>query len=135
MPTTENLISQFFAVGRVIKHQMDSGSPRITLPQLETLRFLQEHRAASMRQIANFLAVTPPSATIAIRTLASAGLISRRRDNRNRRMVYLHLTKKGQTLLDTVFKQRCLAFRQLLKRLNKTEQQELFRLMRKLAAG
>lgn len=133
MTTTEEIISQFFTVGRKVKQRLDGGARSITLPQLETLRFIQEHQPATMSKVADFLAVTPPSATVIIDALVRPGLVTRRRDPKNRRTVYLHLTGKGEKLLKAAFKQRCVAFQQLLRHLSKHEQLTFLRLMQKLA--
>lgn len=134
MANTDDIISQFLAVGRKIKCQIMGAAPNLTLPQLETLRFIHEHQPAPMKDLADFLAVTPPSVTVAINTMVKTGLIERKYDAKNRRVIYLHLTPKGLALLKKAIRRRDAAFQSLLKFLSKPEQLTLLRLLNKLAA-
>lgn len=133
MQLTENIITQFFALGRIIKLQLHSQNPGITLQQVETLRLIHEKQAVTMKDLADFLAITPPSATVIADGLVRPGFLGRRRDPKNRRAVYLHITKKGREHLDKACKIRSHTFKKLLNNLNKSEQLTLFRLMRKLS--
>lgn len=77
--STEKIASLFFSVSRSLKHKLDLSSPLFQLPlaHTETLRLVSEQKRVTMKQVADFLAITPPSATALIDHLVKAGYIQR----------------------------------------------------------
>ncbi|MBX6377634.1 MAG: winged helix-turn-helix transcriptional regulator [Clostridia bacterium] len=65
---------------------------------LVSLRYAPE--GLSLRQVAEALAVTPPTASEAVRTLVAKGLVVREADPADRRAVRLHLTPAGRAVAE-----------------------------------
>lgn len=131
----EKIVSLFFTVFRNLKQKLDLSSPLFQLPlaHTETLRLISEQKRVTMKQIADFLAITPPSATALIGHLAEAGYVARSADKSDRRTVYLTLTTKGQTVMQKAVTDRCKIFKKLLSKASAKEQLELLYILTKLA--
>ncbi|APC49509.1 MarR family winged helix-turn-helix transcriptional regulator [Virgibacillus halodenitrificans] len=72
----------------------------ITTDQFPTLQYIQKHQQCTSSEIAAFLGVGKSAITAQINRLDEKGLIIRRRDKQDRRIVYLQLTEKGNELVD-----------------------------------
>lgn len=69
------------------------------------LWMLSEHEGASQSELADTLDVARPTVTIMLHKMEKAGLIERRRDEKDRRCLRIHLTDAGRELhadLETV---------------------------------
>jgi DNA-binding MarR family transcriptional regulator len=132
--STEKIVSLFFSVSRSLKHKLDLSSPFFQLPlaHTETLRLISEKERVSMKQVADFLAITPPSATSLIDHLVKAGYVFRIASKNDRRAVYLTLTKKGSVVMQKAVFDRCKVFKKLLNKASAKEQLELINVLTKL---
>ncbi|MYL60016.1 MarR family transcriptional regulator [Virgibacillus halodenitrificans] len=72
----------------------------ITTDQFPTLQYIQKHQQCTSSEIAAFLGVGKSAITAQINRLDEKGLIIRRRDKQDRRIVYLQLTERGNELVD-----------------------------------
>lgn len=70
-----------------------------TWPRIETLKFISDHPEPKMKDIADYLSISAPSATALIRGLVKNGLVSYVPDREDRRMLRLRLTFKGKAEL------------------------------------
>jgi DNA-binding MarR family transcriptional regulator len=132
--STEKIVSLFFSVSRSLKHKLDLSSPFFQLPlaHTETLRLISEQKRVPMKQVADFLAITPPSATALIDHLVASGYVQRSAGKSDRRAVYLALTKKGETVMHKAVLDRCKIFKKLLNKISAKEQLELLNILTKL---
>ncbi len=132
--SAEKIVSLFFSVSRGIKHKLDLSSPFFQLPlaHIETLRLIGEKKRVPMKQVADFLAITPPSATALIDHLAKSGYVARGSGKNDRRAVYLSLTKKGKTVMQKAVLDRCKIFKKLLNKISRKEQLELLNILTEL---
>src|SRR5436190_544424 len=86
---------------RVLRAQVRSATtPDLTIPQFRTLAFVGRNDGAMLVDVANFLALTPPSASKLVDGLFSAGLLAREQPREDRRRVALRLTEKGRRKYD-----------------------------------
>lgn len=67
-----------------------------SLPHLTMLRWLVRRGPFSVSEIANISNVSPSAITQACKKLEREGLIKRRRDDRDQRVVWLDVTDKGR---------------------------------------
>ena len=72
--------------------------------RIETLVYIRDHRGPSMQDIAEYLSITPPSATSLVASLAKLGLIVRQSNARDKRTVHLYLSKKGEKTLSAAMR-------------------------------
>jgi DNA-binding MarR family transcriptional regulator len=82
---------------RVIRARVRSKTgPELSVPQFRALAFLGRNEGAMLGDVANFLALTLPSASKMIDGLVLAGFARREIDRSDRRKVALTLTAAGQ---------------------------------------
>jgi len=67
----------------------------LTWLRIETMKFISDHREPMMKEIADHLSITAPSATSLIRGLMKSGLVAHAVDRRDKRTARLRLTAKG----------------------------------------
>ncbi len=104
---------------------------RLTLGQLEALHFVGRQREVLMKDLADYLAITPPSATSLAANLAKLRLV-RQSAGKDRRQVHVSLTPQGTRLLRGTMRRRDRMLRALFVRLTEAEQRQLLGLIRKL---
>jgi len=73
--------------------------------------------------------------TMVLDNLEKHGLVRRERQSDDRRMIVIHLTAKGQSLIERVFPHHAKEIAREMSRLKPGEQEELRRLCRKLGRG
>jgi len=78
----------------------------VTLTQYRTLVVLASRGPQSLAELADAVAVTPPTATRMCDRLIKKGLILRRQDRDDRRLIRLTLAKRGRDLVDEVTRRR-----------------------------
>jgi DNA-binding MarR family transcriptional regulator len=74
----------------------------LTLPQLRVLFLLRQHPGATTNFLSDRLGVTVSTVSGLVDKLARAGLVERRPDPRNRRIVPLGLTAEGEAVVGEV---------------------------------
>lgn len=132
--SSDKLVYLFFCVTKALKQKLDLNSPLYQLPlsQIETLRFIDEQQSAVMKQVADFLAITPPSATVLINRLVKLGYVHRLPDKRDRRTIHLTLTKQGSKALRQATERRYKVYKKLLGKLNPHQQKQLLTILEKM---
>ena len=137
MPHTDigQLISMIFAVSRLIRERAKDREKidPFSFLQLETLRYVAEKDNPSMKDVSDYLSITPPSATSLINSLVEARQLERVHDKDDRRFVRLVITPKGKTVLASGFKKITTRMRRVLSNLNAKERSDLFKILEKLA--
>lgn len=124
------LVPLLFALGRRMKQELaseDLGAQ--SWLHLETLRFIAENGAPQMSEIAEYLKVTPPTATALIEALVQERYLARARDTKDRRRVLLSVTKKGETRLKEAVASRERAFRRVIAPLSVKDRAEFARIL------
>ncbi|NCQ16056.1 winged helix-turn-helix transcriptional regulator [Candidatus Falkowbacteria bacterium] len=137
MPHTniEQLISMIFATSRLIRERVKDREKinPFSFLRLETLRYVTEKDNPSMKDIADYLCVAPPSATSLINSLVEARQIERSYDKNDRRFVRLVVTPKGKTALASGFKKITTKMRRALSNLNAKERSNLFKILENIS--
>lgn len=98
---------------------------------LAALRRQPDFRAAA-GELAQSTLVTTGGLTLRVRRLEADGLVSRTRDTRDNRVVYVQLTDKGRELVDRVAEQHFANLDRLLAGLSVTERSSLAKGLNKL---
>ncbi len=94
-------MSLFFGVRRLIRTELAKGK-RVdpsTWVQMETMKFIADHDKPKMKDVADYLSITAPSATSLIRGLVESGLVTHATDTRDKRTARLALTVRGKAEL------------------------------------
>jgi DNA-binding MarR family transcriptional regulator len=119
-----------FEMGRLLRHEIVSdGGDMCSYLHSETLRFIDERGTPSMRDIAEYLKITPPSVTAQVTALVEDGVLERIADTADRRIIRLRLSKKGKSILQENMHLRSKAFSKIIAHLSKKDTQELTRIL------
>ncbi len=85
-----------------------------------------------MKELADALMVAAPTATTFVARLVDMGWAKRENDPSNRRLVRLHITPKGRTLLGKAIRSKMAVLGSMVKSLSNHDQRELARIYQKL---
>jgi len=130
------LISLIFTATRIIQEKIkNKGTSRFFCSPLkmETLRFIKKQGNPLMKEVAEYLCITPPSATSIIDHLVESNFIARQVDKKDRRTVRLVITPKGEKILKQSLDQKIKHLEQILSKLNPKEQDNLIKILKKLS--
>ncbi|MHB1415872.1 MAG: MarR family winged helix-turn-helix transcriptional regulator [Chloroflexota bacterium] len=75
---------------------------QITMPQLQSLRYLLYNDDRLMSDLAEGLDISYPAATKTVERLVKKGLVVREGDPTDRRVVRVHLTEQGKGLVEEI---------------------------------
>lgn len=115
-----------------VHHQTGDG---LTVTQFGVLEALHHLGPMHQRKIGLKLLKSGGNVTMVIDNLERRELVERRRDQKDRRFVNVHLTPAGTKLIAKVFPQRVASVKEEMNRLSDAEQDELGRLCRILGVG
>lgn len=104
----------------------------ITQSQFNALDALHHLGPLSQRALGEKLFKTSGNITMVVDNLEKRGLVRRERDERDRRMVWVHLTDRGAEIIESLFPRRVAAIRKEMGVLSPEEQETLRKLCRRL---
>ena len=131
---TGKLISTIFATKRLLMDQVKKAGaldPFLFL-QMEILYFISTTEKPKMKQVSSFLFIKPPSATPIIENMVKKGLVDRVADTKDRRSIYLDITKKGEKALKKHQKDMDRLMTKILSPLTNKDQTQLINIYSKL---
>lgn len=106
--TCETTLTQARLLHRVIRHLQSrlarthsGGMPELTLPQINALMVVQDSGSLSLKQFAQELNVSAPSASGMAERLVEMDVLCREQSLEDRREVRLSLSRKGRKILET----------------------------------
>ena len=102
----------------------------LTFSQIEILHFIGIHGEKTMKSIAEYLRITPPSVTELIKEMERKNLIQRTSDKKDKRIVSIKLTKTAQKNYISVSKRKEFIFEQMVSKLSKKDKEDLERIIR-----
>ncbi len=114
---------------RVHQHLANYG---ISPSQFAVLEILKHLGPQCQRDLGSKLLKTGGNMVMIIDNLEKRGLVKRDREGKDRRYVTIKLTQKGRDLIDEIFPNHVKGIVEEMSILDKTEQEELGRLCRKL---
>lgn len=106
----------------------------LTFSQMEVLRFIGPSGKETMRHIADYLKITPPSATEIVAELEKRGLVKRKGDKDDRRLVFIVPTEMSKKLFVSLFKRKDAVLKKMISKLNEKDKKNLERIIRILIA-
>jgi len=127
----EKLIKFVFLMRRTFqeKAKKEKDFNPFSFLKFATLRFISEKRNPTMKEIAQWLKITPPSATSLIDGFFKAKLIKRKFDKEDRRIVRLEITEKGKRVLKEMQKEHQKRARRFISKLSSRDQKDLLRIL------
>jgi DNA-binding MarR family transcriptional regulator len=128
--TRTQLLPLMFEMGRLLKREICSDGVDVpSFLHIETLRYIEEQGTPSMRDIAEYLKIAPPSATALINSFVKDGILERVTDVADRRVVRLQLSRKGEITLAETMRKRAEAFSRVVSHLSENDCAELVRIL------
>jgi len=130
---TGRIVSLIFTVRNLIHEKAARpDSRKVSLFQLITLRFIRCERP-TMKEIAEYLGITAPSATSLVNTLIRDGMVGRKAETGDRRKVRIVITAKGTVHMNKEMEYASRKIRKSLEILTRKEQDELEQILGKTA--
>lgn len=130
----DHLATGMCGVSRLIRMNTKSGLSMnpFSIMRMEALSYIADHPQPSMRNVAKFLGITPPSATAIVNGFVKSGLLKRIADSKDRRIIRLKLTSVGRQSVAKAHHQLAHHFKRVFGHLSRQEQQQLLRIFEKL---
>lgn len=100
----------------------------------EILIYLFEKGPTTMKDIASWLNITPPSASSLIEKLVLKNLVTRVSLDKDRRTIHIGLGEEAHKLFRRLHKNKMILFEKMLNKLNEKEKEDLVRILKKCIA-
>jgi DNA-binding MarR family transcriptional regulator len=129
---TDDIAKLTFELGRCLRQKMlqnDDGKS-LNMPQLHTLLFIQQKPGITMTELAAILRISSPSTTVFVDRLVKLKYVGRTHDDKNRRLVRLHITEAGDKSLRVAMIQKRKVMASILNILSPEDQQALKRILK-----
>lgn len=123
----EETIAKVVRLRRRVNHFMREGSVEswinlnLTIPQMKCLIYILRHEKTNLSGLAAGIHVTPANVTGIIDRLVEQGLVARIQDSADRRVLWLSVTQKGESMLASLKEGKMGRMRELLERLSDKE--------------
>lgn len=125
------IISLLFNIGR----RMRDEKSKYSMLHFQTLRYVQEKGRPFMHDVAAYLRVTPPAATLLIDGLAKDGLLARSLEKKDRRTVRVSLTERGKKFIAQCIRKKIDKLERTFAALTPKERTSLIALLQKISNG
>jgi len=102
----------------------------MTFSQMEVFRFVGLSGKETMKDIARYLKITPPSSTEIITEMEKRGLVKRQNDKKDRRVIFVELTSKAKKLFVLLSKHKDIILEKMIAKLNEKDRKNLERIIR-----
>lgn len=134
METNENLINSIFEISRLFKEKFNCSDKDFNLTplQLYILLFLKKEKKMIMKNIADKLMVTTPTATNILDKMVDLKLVERTINKEDRRNIFITLTKKGEETLQNGIDVRKKIISKIFDILTKEEKMNLIKTFNKI---
>jgi len=134
-PVVDAVLSASRVLVAVAARSLGDVAEEVTLTQYRTLVVLASRGPQSLAALAEAIDVTPPTATRMCDRLIRKGLVQRRHERGDRRLIRLSLSEKGQVLVHAVTERRRAEITDLLKAIPREQQTALVDSLQRLSAA
>ncbi len=104
------------------------------LSHFEAMTFIAEREKTSLKELAEFLSITPPSASVLVDSLVSKKMLKRRVVLGNRRKISISLGEGAQKLFLKLSGRKHSFFESMISKLSDRDKEELARILTKCAS-
>jgi DNA-binding MarR family transcriptional regulator len=132
--TFKELASLFFSTRQIIRQKLPSeqyADPNSWM-RLEALRYIAGSDGPTMREVAGYVRIKPPSMTSLVGHLMRSGFVTKRADLADKRVVRLYPTKRGSRLLENYGKKSARTMRSVFSKLPQRDVEQLTGILRKV---
>jgi len=103
MNDIDEFIDLIFVINRLTKEGLENEKGSPSYIQLQALSFISRQEKPIIKNLAEYLNITAPSATFLINNLIKLELVNRLHNTQDKRMVHLVISKKGKKELAKSF--------------------------------
>ena len=129
---SDQLVDSLLTLLQTVRKSMPARHGGLTQEQFWLLHQLRQSGESTVSELATRLCITPSSVTIASKRLEKAGLVTRRRQSEDERVVRIALTERAEVQMAVWRAQRRSVLRNLVGVLDPADQVELTRLVQRL---
>ncbi len=101
--------------------------------QIHALGYINERKNPPMKEVADFLSITPPSVTTLIDSLVKQKVLARHENKNDRRQTYLRLTPLGKKMFQQGLKQTINYMKEIYSCLSDAEQKQMIKIYKKIS--
>jgi len=105
----------------------------ISASQFSAMKVLRIHGKLAQRDIAKYILKSGGNITVLVDNLESMGYVTRDRDTKDRRVVYVSLTPQGEALFDDLYPGHLQRIREAMGALTEAECEQLIALLQKVS--
>lgn len=130
----DKLVDLMLNANRLIREGSKSGHSRhcLSIIQLRILLRIEEQGKSSMKDIAGYLGVTAPTASVMINTLEKDHFIIRQADKDDRRLTYIKIASAGRKKSQDAMEHIKARISFLFEKLTLKEQEQFIGLLKKI---
>ncbi|HUC89095.1 MAG TPA: MarR family transcriptional regulator [Candidatus Paceibacterota bacterium] len=99
------------------------------ISHIDTLSYIADSGTPSMKEIADHLKITPPSATAIVETMQKKNLITRVTNNKDRRTIRVSLTPKAWKFFKSLHSRKIIIINKMLSKLNDSDRKQFIRIL------
>ncbi len=105
----------------------------ISLPQFWALDYLHRNGKTKMKSLATHLSISPSATTGLIDRLIAQKLVARKNDLRDRRIVWIEVTSKGEDIICDIRKQKVRALMKVFGKISSDDRDNYLSILEKVA--
>lgn len=126
-----SLEKTLFAFRRKFSEMLRKEAENLKCPisHIDVLTYIADKGEPSMKDIANHLKITPPSATAIIEIMQKKKLLTRVSNDKDRRSIQVSLTPKAWKFFKSLHERKSVVFTKMLSKLNNTEQKQFIKIL------
>jgi len=129
----DEIIIPLFNAFKFLKGQMKRASSVVlNISELGALHYISKKGRVSMKELSEFLEITPPSTTALIDKMIEMNILERSFNEDDRRNVILSFSKGGEAIFKKVKAEKVKIIEDIISGLSEKEQLDLKNILRKL---
>jgi DNA-binding MarR family transcriptional regulator len=131
----QKIVGHIFSINRALKQQcneLHSNVSELTLLQIQTLIHIKNKQKIMMTDLAQELHISKSALAVLVNRLVEMKWLDRIDDPTDRRIIYLELSKKSHSKLESILNQQTKSIKNALIKLSPTEITDLNRIIEKL---
>src|SRR3989344_3866961 len=137
---TDRIITQMMELHRLLRKHTDTlphtkGMSPVNWPQLHALMLLTENEGMTMKELAQALKITAPSATSFVNRLVALRWVKRHADPKNRKLVRVKVTESGNKMLRESMQEKNRILRKVFGLMREKDQNEFARILQELCSA
>lgn len=133
--STDRIVSLVVDLHRYLRKRMcdlPHGKDDLNMHQFQSLILIRERAGITMKDLADSLRITRPSATSFVNRLVRHGLVARMADSANRKLVRLKLTPKAVKMIDSMQQRRDASLADIFGRIPEADRAHFVRIIEQL---